>query len=108
MKAVPGTGAAFFVRVNIKIIPIHYYFVDDGFEINTVSSVYSSLPSIDKNENPLSTYHHPSETPCSSHLQSGDRLLLTYHPIYHLSPSDIGQSLHINISLPVNRSFNKG
>lgn len=28
---------------------------------------------IHKNKNPLSTYHHPSRTPCSSYLQSGDR-----------------------------------
>ena len=34
-------------------------------------------------------YHHPSETPCSSSFQGGDRLFSTYHLIIHLSPSEM-------------------
>ena len=49
--------------------------------------VYSQSSSYVKNKNPLSTYHRPSETACSSYIQNGDRLSLTYHLIYHLSPS---------------------
>jgi len=49
--------------------------------------VYSQSSSYVKNKNPLSTYHLPSETACSSYIQNGDRLSLTYHLIYHLSPS---------------------
>ena len=48
---------------------------------------YSRFHSLLISPIPLSTYHHPSETPYPSHLQNGDRLLLTYHLIYHLSPS---------------------
>jgi len=49
--------------------------------------VYSQSSSYVKNKNPLSTYHRPSETAYSSYIQNGDRLSLTYHLIYHLSPS---------------------
>ena len=44
---------------------------------------------IHKNGNPLSIYHHPSETPCSSSFQGGDRLFSTYHLIIHLLPSEM-------------------
>jgi len=59
---------------------------------------------------PLSTYHRASETVYSSAFQTGDRLWLTYHLICHLSPITVRQrqSLHINGSLCVNRSFNRG
>ena len=40
---------------------------------------YIPFSIIYKSENPLSTYHHHSETPYSSHLQNGDRLSTTYH-----------------------------
>ena len=48
---------------------------------------YSRFHSLLISPIPLSTYHHPSETTYPSCLQNGDRLLLTYHLIYHLSPS---------------------
>ena len=62
---------------------------------------------IHKNGNPLSIYHHPSETPCSSIFQGGDRLFSIYHLIfiYHRLK---WTCLHINISWYVNRSFNRG
>lgn len=59
-------------------------------------------------ENPLSTYHHHSETPYSSHLQNGDRLSTTYHLIYHLSPPRQRQCRHTNQSPRANRSINRG
>ena len=40
---------------------------------------YSNFRSIVISSIPLSTYHHPSETPYPSHLQNGDRLSTTYH-----------------------------
>ena len=57
-------------------------------EINAGSYVYPSNSLIHKNENPLSTYHRHHQILYSSYFQNGDRLSLTYHHIYHLSPLD--------------------
>ena len=69
---------------------------------------YSRFHSLLISPIPLSTYHHPSETPYPSHLQNGDRLLLTYHLIYHLSPPRQRQCRHTNQSPRANKSINRG
>ena len=69
---------------------------------------YSRFHSLLISPIPLSTYHHPSETPYPSHLQNGDRLSTTYHLIYHLSPPQQRQCRHTNQSPRANRSIKIG
>lgn len=58
-----------------------------ALQLSLNDGTYSNFPYV--KWNPLSIYHHPSETHCSSSFQGGDRLFSTYHLIIHLSPFEM-------------------
>lgn len=59
-----------------------------ALQLSLNDGTYSNFPYV-KMEIIFPIYHHPSEMPCSSSFQGGDRLFSTYHLIIHLSPSEM-------------------